>query len=399
MNLRDESGQAVVMGALCMALLLGFVSLGVEIGMLFAQQQALQTAADSAAITGAQEINYGDVESAAKADAAQNGYTDGVNNVTVTVSTPPADGPNATAAGFVEVIVSKQQRTWFMGLAGKSSMTVTARSVATLAPAQNCMYALNSTGTDVNISNGADIDLTGCNIYGASSGSTDFSASGGAKVTASNILMVGGSSVSGGAKVLPTPTTGVTAVSDPLAYLSPPSFSASSCVANPNIGYGTHSIGPSSGGTICYNGLSVGGGGTLTLDPGLYIINGTLSFGGGASISGTGVTFYLPPGAALSIGNGADEVLAAPTSGTYNGILFYQDRSNTTTEDLEGGTNSSFQGILYFPKANFTFENGTSTTTYASIIAGSLTFKGGTKLQNYAQKNRQSPLNSARLVE
>lgn len=400
MNLQDDSGQALVIGALCISLLLCFVALSVDVGLLFAQQQSLQTAADSAAITGAAETNYGDVTSAAKADAAKNGFTDGVNNVTVTVNSPPASGPNANATGFVEVIISKQQHTWFMGLGGKSSITVAARSVATLAPAQNCMYALNSTGTDLNFSNGANIDLSGCNIYGASSSLTDFSASGGAKVTAANILAVGGSSISGGAKVSPTPTTGVTPVSDPLAYLSPPSFSTSSCVADPNIGWGTHTIGPStSGGTICYNGLSVGGGGTLTLNPGLYIINGVLNFGGGATITGTGVTFYLPPGASLSIGNGANETLAAPTSGTYNGILFYQDRSNTTTEDLEGGSNSSFQGILYFPKANFTFENGTSTTTYASILAGSLTFKGGTKVQNYAQKNRRSPLNSARMVE
>ncbi len=153
------------------------------------------------------------------------------------------------------------------------------------------------------------------------------------------------------------------------------------------------------GGTICYNGLTISNGATATLQPGLYIINGTLTFSGGSKVSGTGVTFYLPPGASLNIGNGTNFSLAAPTSGAYNGILFYHDRSNTTTESLVGGSTSYLEGILYFPNANLTLNNGSNTTSYESIVTGSLTMQGGAKLQNYALKNKKTPLSAARLVE
>lgn len=398
MNWRDESGQALVIGALCMALLLGFVALGVEVGMLFAQQQALQTAADSAAITGAQETSYGDVVAAAKADAALNGFTDGVNKVTVTVNNPPVNGPNAGTVDFVEVIISKQEQTLFMSAFGHGAMTVSARSVATLSTTQNCIYAMNPTGTDISITNGAKLTMPDCNIYGESSSGSDLSLSGGASLSVGGIDLVGGSTITNGAKSSPTPTTGVPAVSDPLSYLSPPSYS--SCSADPNIGGGkSMTIGPSSGGTICYNGLSIGGGARVILNPGTYVINGVLSFNGGSTISGTGVTFYLPPGASLNIGNGTVFNLAAPTSGTYNGILFYQDPNNTASESLEGGATSYLEGILYFPKAKLTLENGTSTTSYESIVAGSLTMQGGASLKNYALKNARNPLRSARTVE
>lgn len=398
MNLRDDSGQALVIGALCMALLLGFVSLGVEVGMLFAQQQAMQTAADGAAITGAQESNYGDISSAAKADAARNGFTDGSSNVTVTVNSPPASGPNAGTANYVEVIISKQESTLFMSAFGHGAVTVSARSVAALSTTQNCIYTMNTTGTDISITNGAKLTMANCNIYGNSSSSSDLSMSGGASLSVGGIDLVGGSSITNGAKSSPTPSTGVTAVSDPLSYLSPPTYS--SCTADPNIGGGkTTTIGPASGGTICYNSLSIGGGAKVTLQPGMYVINGVLSFNGGSTISGTGVTFYLPPGASLNIGNGTDFSLAAPTSGTYNGILFYQDPKNTTSEALEGGANSYLEGILYFPKANLTLENGTSTTSYESIVTGSLTMQGGATLKNYALKNKHTPMRSARIVE
>ncbi len=41
----------------------------------------MQTAADSAAMAGAGELNYGDVSAGGKADAASNGYTDGTGSV------------------------------------------------------------------------------------------------------------------------------------------------------------------------------------------------------------------------------------------------------------------------------------------------------------------------------
>jgi len=396
----DESGQTIVFAALCMTIILGFLALSVDMGVVFCVKRSAQTAADSAAITGAQEIKYADVTSAAKADSARNGYTDGTGGVTVTVNNPPANGPHSGNAAYVEVIVAKAQATYFMNLFNQGSMTVKARSVATMGTTQNCVYTLGPSGTDITVSGGADVEMPSCAIYGDSSSSSDLSINGGSTLNTAAINLVGNYTNTGGSSLTPTPTTGIAPVSDPLAYLSPPSFNASSCLNDPKLGGGvTTSIGPSSGGTICYNGLSIGGGATAALKPGVYIINGAFKIDGGSGVTGSGVTFYLPAGASVSFNGGTVFALTAPTSGTYNGILFYQDRSNSTAGTINGGATATLQGILYFPDANLTWNGGSATGVYASVVAGSLSFTGGTAFHNYAKVNANTPLSGARIVE
>jgi Flp pilus assembly protein TadG len=384
-----------------MPLLLGFVALAVDVGLMFRAEREMQTAADSGAIAGAEELNYGDVSAAVKVDTARNGVTDATNGATVAVNNPPLSGPHAGNSGYVEVIVSKSQVTYFMNVLNQGSMTVSARAVAGRGPTQNCIYTLGTAGTDISASNGVNVQIPGCAIFGNSSSSTSLQVTGGATLNAQAINLVGGYSVSGGGHLTPSaPAKGVAPASDPLAYLPAPSFSSSSCLANPNLGSGgSFSIGPSAGGTICYNGLTISNGATATLKPGVYVINGALTLSGGSTTTGTGVTFYLPPGASLSISNGITFNLTAPASGTYNGILFYQDRSNSKAATLEGGASSTLKGILYFPDANLLLENGTATTSYATVVAGSLSFAGGASFKNYAIANASTPLSAARLVE
>ena len=400
--LGEESGQTLVLGALCMSVLVGFLGLAIDAGLAFCVKRSAQSAADSAAVTAAQEIPYGGVVGAAKAEAGLNGYTDGTNGVTVAVNTPPLNGPHKANASYAEVIVSRRIKTIFMGLMNHGTMVVSARAVAATGQAQNCVYALGTTGIDINASNGVNVQLNNCAMFGNSISSNDLSVTGGAHLNAAAFNLVGSYDVNNGGAVSPSPLTGQKAAADPLAALAPPTWTSSSCVADPVGGRwgatGKYTIGPSSGGTVCYNGLDISNGVTATLNPGLYIINGQLKVA--ANVSGTGVSFYFPVGASMDIANGSNFNLAAPTSGAWDGILFYQDRNNSTAESIQGGATSVLKGILYFPKANFTFSNGTNTGTYASIICNTLTFSGGAKLTNYSQLNTSSPLASGtRIVE
>ena len=399
-RLMDERGQTIILAAFCMPLLLGFVALAVDAGLMFRAQVEMQTAADSGALAGAEELGYGDVTSAAQADAASNGVTNGVNGATVTVNNPPLSGAHTGNSNYVEVIAQKTQGTFFMAVLNQGSMTVSSRAVAGRGPTANCIYTLNPTGTDISVSNGVNIQMPGCGVVSDSNSSTSLSVVGGATLNAQAVNLVGGYTVNNGGHLTPSaPATGVAPVSDPLAYLPPPTYSPASCVANPNLGYGSHTIGPANGGIICYNGLTIANGGSATLKAGTYVINGTLSLAGGTTTTGTGVTIYFPAGGTLAISNGITFTLSAPTSGTYNGILFYQARGNTNTASLEGGATSVLTGILYFPSANLLVENGTSTSSYASIVAGSVTFAGGASFKNYASVNASTPLSAARIVE
>ena len=56
--LRDENGQTLVLTALCGSALLGFMALALDVGVLFHTKRNLQTAADAAALAGAQNYLY-----------------------------------------------------------------------------------------------------------------------------------------------------------------------------------------------------------------------------------------------------------------------------------------------------------------------------------------------------
>ena len=116
------------------------------------------------------------------------------------------------------------------------------------------------------------------------------------------------------------------------------------------------------------------------LGPGTYIINGgSFSIQGGCTVTATGgVMIYLTNGATVNIANGATVTLSAESSGAYEGVLFYQDRTMTTPGPsfFAGGANMSLTGTLYFPNALLNINNGSNTSTEA-LVVGSVNFEGG----------------------
>src|SRR5947208_4682174 len=168
-RLKDESGQALIITALCMTCLFGFAALATDVGIMLREKRMTQTAADGAAVAGASELFVGgtQVSTVAKAAAGLNGYSDGVNGVTVTVNGPPggpANGPHAGNPAYVEVIVSKVQPTIFMNLFGVFNMTPTTRAVATYGQTNGCIVTLGTTGQDISIIGNANITVKTCGI-------------------------------------------------------------------------------------------------------------------------------------------------------------------------------------------------------------------------------------------
>lgn len=53
---KEESGQALILVALMMAVLMGFAALVVDVGMMYSERTSLQAAADAAALAGAQDL-------------------------------------------------------------------------------------------------------------------------------------------------------------------------------------------------------------------------------------------------------------------------------------------------------------------------------------------------------
>jgi hypothetical protein len=84
----------------------------------------------------------------------------------------------------------------------------------------------------------------------------------------------------------------------------------------------------------------------------------------------------------VTISSGAAATLSAPSSGSYMGVLFYQDRSITSSNNASfaGGVNMLLTGTLYFPTTAVVVSNGASSSSVMAIVAKQVSFSGGTKV-------------------
>jgi hypothetical protein len=394
----------MVLTVLCMAVMLGFVAFAVDVGNLLRARRVLQTAADSAAIAGAAEYNIGDWSSAAKVDASQNGVTDGTSGAVVTVNPAPTSGPHEGVPGYVEVIVSQPQRTFFLSVLNPTP--VAARAVATLLPNPNCIYTLSSApanGEGLILQNGASVNAPTCGVLDNATGNVAMEVQS-STITAKSIAIVGTQDVSAGGSISPTPVTGISQVADPLGFLTPPTFDPGSCNNDPAYtGAQPYELMPG-----CYKGLTLNGTGAVTIDPGLYIINGALNLNGSGSITGTDVTFYITysngtPYPTSILYRTPAISLTAPTSGTYSGILFYQDPNDLgSMVFLTGNATTTINGIFYLPGTSLTLDGNAASPFNSSFVVGSLSFTGNNSYFNitpYVSSLGTSPLSTPRLVE
>lgn len=85
-RLRRDHGYAAVMVALVLVPLMGFAGLAVDIGGWYSRASSLQRAADAAALAGVVwQPDFAAAEANARAEAARNGFVDGVDGISVNV--------------------------------------------------------------------------------------------------------------------------------------------------------------------------------------------------------------------------------------------------------------------------------------------------------------------------
>jgi hypothetical protein len=387
-----ESGQALVAAVFGLVVLLGAAGLAIDVGYLRYQRRLQQSAADSAALAGAAESAAGNATSAAQADSSLNGYTNGVNNVTVAVNPAFAFGTNTG----VQVQVSAVQPTFFMRIFGVNTATVSTVAVALFSSTKNCVYALNGFGTALN--NGATVAAPGCGIVVNSNLLNTGS------ITANSVSVHGTAS---GSATSPAAVTGTVEAGDPLYRLTPPAGGTGCTAATYNGPTGAApplNPRPLRQGRYCS--IVVTGNVNLTLNPGTYTITtGGVSLNGKGTVTGTGVTIYLTGNAgsvAINTAPTANETLQlrAPTTSALAGILFYQDPGNTQTANIDGKGTSRLQGALYFPGATLNLSNTGTLAAYTLAVAKTLSLGGTVNLgSNFSSLPGGSPIKNAVLVE
>lgn len=398
-KIKDESGQTLIMVALGMTMLLGFAGFATDVGVMLHEKRELQSAADSAALAGASAMNSGGTATTAQTAGENDVALNGFSGATVTINTPPTDdpNPNINTAGYVEAIVTQSSPTFFMRLFGHSSLSVSARAVATYkGQSSACGYVLNPTnsvpaanpwGNSTISSPGCGWDINGNLVLGAS----DSMAA--AYVGASGTI-TGASDITGASQA------GIAPISNPLPQLSStlPTIKGTTCSV-PD-------------GTYCALNQPLSG--TLKAGTYVYTIAADATYTG--AVNGTaGVTIVLLDGTSLTSTTGgsgkgnASLDLTAPQNTstmtyTYNGIVI---DAPTYTGDLDldfGATNVTLTGIVYAPEADLSLQDqGATVTLNADLILGTLDVgdknKGNLTLNGYSPTGGTSPLTKIALVE
>jgi hypothetical protein len=443
--LRDEKGSVLMMIAIALPVLLGVTALAIDMGYFFDYKQRMGAAADAAAVAGAFEVKRDpgisdeNLRTYVKDDAKRNGFdVDADGTITLTIRHPPTTGLHIGDTKYVEVLISKPMTTFFATVIGRTSVTLNARAVAGPDESSGCVYALNQADTkfpielDITGNSGTSISVPNCAIVSngnvtVGSGNTvdakalDVSASSCTSCTGTitsttvqsynvppspdpfgdmNQAALFGTSWTCGWTGVSFPTTGgaTTAISGTgpavlatggTSYtMDPGVYCGDGSIAGIRIGTKVNSPSPPG------NCVPSAGDDIITFNPGVYIV-----WGGGLNwkhscVIGTGVTFYLTGtvgahdypacgGKVLSTDPPDRFILRAPTSGSYEGLLFIQDRTqgvacaaaaNPVIADMLP-ENMLLDGALYFPNHHIKYgATTTSTGNYTILIGGTIEF-------------------------
>lgn len=423
---RGDGGVTLVIVALCMVGLLGVAAIVVDLGNARQVRREMQGGVDAASLAGAQDLPVPSNNAASRllkqkqarktaSDYAarnlvnasavgpdctvQSGYTctGSVGGVDLTITTPwnpstgalPADPSSSNYIGYMYVQACENTVTFFARVIGQSSPRVCRSAVGRYtATAGGFDYGLVSTdptkcaaltfagnSDTILTSNGAVMVNSNCAAGNAqaldSSGSSwQLKFLDGSTEVPGYIGVVGGATLAPCDPLTQTtkctetvPTTGISPFGDPLSGMTPPLKPTGTAKTCPKNGGGAITPG-------YFSSCDVSNG-DITMEPGLYYLDGNFNMsggnltcvdGGGKTCAGNGILVYLNAGALTLNGNGKVSLPPWKTGCTpvfvgtcWDGLSIWQKSS---TEASINGTSDFNLGSVYFPAANLK-ANGT----------------------------------------
>ena len=405
----SERGSVAVQIGLGLSVLIGMAGLGTEGSFLLYKHRQMQSASDSAALSGAMALSQADPrdsESEARAVTAGLGFRHGAAQVTVTVNVPPASGAQAGNTDAVEVILSQPQDLLIMRLFGDAAVNVGTRSVALRRESGRfCVLALDpSAAQAMYISNNAVIPNPNCGVAVNSTSNSALymrnnAAIDGPVTTRGGWDLANNAALNGSPLVQHGPFIG-----DPYANVqlqAPPP-----CPDKPGGSGSNNFIGPLPPGRYC-NGWDFKNNVELTLEPGTYYIDSKLSMKNNVTVNVKepgGVTLVINGNYAIDIGNNVTLNIDAPTSGDYAGLAFFGPRDGTPSvlQKFSNNTVMNIQGAVYFPSQTLEFDNNGATTAQGCthVIGRMVRMMNNVELKNDCEATGVRPISPpAQLVE
>lgn len=398
--IRDQRGNAMIIGAAALPLMIGAAAIGVDTVQASLARRQLQRSADSAAVAGVYARTQGhSVEAAVARDLSLN--NDVALRSSPLVENAPTIGAYAGNTEAVRVVLTADRAVPFMAFFTGSAMSISVEATAArVHQGEYCAIALErDVATGINLWGNSTVNL-GCGMISNSRGASAVTAGGSATITASPVAAAGGipsaSNFGSGTVLLPFQTP----QPDPYAAVPEPTVPGTCgnqqlrVQPTETVAISSSSPGYVSPGVYCWRG-GIDIKGTVTFPPNstIYVDGGDLNFGAQSVVNGNGVTFVLTSRnaatspsqiAQLDINGGATLNLTAPDSGIYAGILFYQDRRTPYgTSQINGNSASFLRGGIYFPNRELVF-NGTAgmQTACLQLVARRLAFTGNANISN-----------------
>ena len=397
---RDERGGILVIVAVTLLMLIGFVGLAVDSAITLSAKQDLQAAADAAALAAAARVE----DDPTAGDLAQPYQLTRQTAVDIAASNEATNSPvlldanyaNAAVGDVVVGIWDSTTQTFTPDTATPNAVQVTARrtdtagggpvdllfgqvflrptievertAIATSGYAEGpAILVLDPTGEKAFAMNGTpELDATGKVVHVNSSASDAFYMNGAPddpRLFTKQTRVHGGAQYPSGAAV-PPPTVNSWVEPDYLMYLpdhpdplnTMPDYGAIT-------GPGTYDPGRYPGGIDFNNGQAI-------LNPGVYVIGSDIDLKADAQVIGTEVMLFLDVGGRLRIAGqstaGLD--LSAPTSGIYEGIVFYQHRQNSNLCDIQGGGLFDLHGTMYLKTAELEMDGNVHRTVGRIVV-------------------------------
>jgi Flp pilus assembly protein TadG len=368
----DRNGNVAIISALMLPVLMGSFGLGTEVASWYANQRAMQNAADSAALAAASNASAS-YDTEAKAVAARYGYVDGQDGVTITASdsvTCPDDTPtcySVTISKPMALILAQ-----FVGFSGDTTLGgAPAKRIRAIAVAKQgtvqrpyCLVTLGSNGTTLRTNGAPFAAMSGCNVMSngdASCNGHDLQADNGDAHGSNNGCgVVQNSNVAS----LTDPYSGLAANIPPDPCSSYPQEPSKKGAPLPATNQFAGSYQWSGVQQVCGD-MQLTGPVTVSNGSGpavLVIYNGDLDTNGytlqSAADAGLTIIFAGSNGYTHAPTGGGTLDFAAPTSGTWSGVAMYQDPSLSSGVDISAAGNSptwDITGLVYLPHSSVTF--------------------------------------------
>ncbi len=400
---RGRRGAALVLVALMMLVLIGFLGLSIDHAFVRKSTQELQAAADAAALAAAQLVYVDDPATGFAATRSKAIEIAAYNKVAGERLVLQRNLANLEDGDIVvgrwdrveqtfipspilhvtpehDAVMIRARRTGTSSLAlffgqafGTSSSEVSRTSIAhwggDWGPGILALHPTMQGAFDLRGTAKVELPLDGIQVN--SSHAVAFKINGAPnvrRVVARRIDVHGGVRVPSGS-CYPGPTTGADVLLDPLAGLPVPD-KAGMLDRGSIRAAGTYAPGWYSGGLDFDSGI-------VTLLPGEYVFAPP-----GISVRGTGLLqadraiLFIDIGGGLTVSGTAPGLdLRGPPVGDLHGIAIFQHRDNATAANIEGGGLVDVRGTMYLPRARLVID-GTVDRSVGRLIVGSVLLQG-----------------------